>query len=68
MRDRIEAENLMCMSLSTLHVPIIMRFLGGPNRPKICVVGTKFDFKDWVLATALFATLGPQNSSLQWIC
>ena len=24
-----------------------MRFLGGPNKPKICVRGTKFNFKDW---------------------
>ena len=23
------------------------RFLGGPNWPKICGRGTKFDFKDW---------------------
>ena len=35
------------MSLSTLHVPKITRFLGEPNRPKICVRGTKFNFKDW---------------------
>ena len=30
-----------------LNVPKIMRFLGGPNRPKICVRGTKINFKDW---------------------
>ena len=24
-----------------------MRFLGGPNGPKICARGTKFDFEDW---------------------
>ena len=29
-----------------LNVPKITRFLGGPNRPKICVRGTKINFKD----------------------
>ena len=29
-----------------LNVPKITRFLGGPNRPEICVWETKFNFKD----------------------
>ena len=29
-----------------LNVLRITHFLGGPNRPKICVWGTKFNFKD----------------------
>ena len=33
-----------------------MRFLGGPNRPKICVRGTKFNFEDWPIDGVLIAT------------
>ena len=29
-------------------MPKFTRFLGGPNRPKICVGRTKPDFEDWV--------------------
>ena len=32
------------------------RFLGGPNRPKICVRGTKFNFEDWPIDGVLIAT------------
>ena len=28
---------------------IFTRFLRGPNEPKICVPGTKFNFEDWVV-------------------
>ena len=30
------------------------RFLGGPNCPKICVLGTKFNSKDWAYTEAKF--------------
>ena len=61
------------MSLSTLHscynyitclvfgnVPKIMRFLGGPNTPNICVRGTKFNFKDWAPRLDLVRRLEPK--------
>ena len=89
MWDHTEAENLMFMSLSTLHnscynyikhvscletytLPFKtqnthfcrwlnlskhMRFLGGPNRPKICVGRTKPDIKDRVCAFYILKAL-----------
>ena len=33
-----------------------MGFLGGPNGPKICVRGTKFNFEDWAIDGVLIAT------------
>ena len=40
-------KNDHCSPLCLLHMPKLPRFLGGPNWPKICVWGTKCNFKDW---------------------
>ena len=44
-----------------LNVPKITRFLGRPNRPKICVWGTKFNFKDWAIKACFVLNLLPQS-------
>ena len=39
--------NWHCHLCCLLHIWKSIRFFGGPNWPKICVWGTKCNFKDW---------------------